>query len=158
MTNVTTPALPTGRAVFGQLRTWSGRRWLMAALSALVTVAFIGVSTAMIPNPVFGRDIPTTPWAWPVLIITAVLAGLIAATYVRSGSEKLSKRGIAGGLLSYFAVGCPVCNKLVLLAFGYTGALEWFAPAQPVLAVLGIGLLGYALYRRLKGEISCRLA
>jgi hypothetical protein len=48
-----------------------------------------------------------------------------------------------------------VCNKLALIALGYTGALQWFAPVQPVLAVAGIVLLAYALRRRLAGEIAC---
>jgi hypothetical protein len=60
-----------------------------------------------------------------------------------------------GGVLSYLAVGCPVCNKIALLALGYSGALRWFAPAQPWLAAAGVGLLAYAFHRRLRGEIAC---
>ena len=55
-------------------------------------------------------------------------------------------------------MGCPVCNKLALLALGYTGALTWFAPAQPWLAVAGIAFLGYALRSRLMGEVTCPVA
>lgn len=47
----------------------------------------------------------------------------------------------SGGLLSYFAIGCPVCNKLVVLALGSSGAISWFAPLQPLLAVASVGLL-----------------
>ncbi len=140
-----------------RLRGWPRRRWIAAAASALSVVAFIGLSTAMIPNPVFGRAVPTTWWAWPVLVVTAVMAGLLTATYVRDPDAPAPARryGLLGGLLSYFAVGCPVCNKIVLLALGYTGALQWFAPVQPLLAVGGVALLGYALWRRLRGEIAC---
>ena len=52
-------------------------------------------------------------------------------------------------------MGCPVCNKLVLLALGSAGALTWFEPVQPVLQVLAIALLAWALRRRLRGELSC---
>ncbi|EPR75477.1 hypothetical protein ADILRU_2020 [Leifsonia rubra CMS 76R] len=31
-------------------------------------------------------------------------------------------------MLAWFAVGCPVCNKIALLALGYTGALACPAP------------------------------
>lgn len=111
----------------------------------------------MIPNPLFGRAIPTTWWAWPVLLVTGVLSGLLTATYVRgaAAAERTPRAGVVGGVLSYLAVGCPVCNKLALVALGYSGALTWFAPAQPWLAVAGILLLGYSLRARLIGEIAC---
>jgi hypothetical protein len=141
------------------MRTWSTRRWVVAALTAVATVLVVGIPTVLIPNPVFGREIGITWWAWPALVVTAVLSGLITATYVRSPydppKDTTSRWGIAGGLLAYFAVGCPVCNKVVLIALGYTGALQWFAPVQPVLAVGGIVLLAWALRARLRGERSC---
>lgn len=139
------------------LLAWPGRRWLSALLGALGTVAVVALSTAMIPNPVFGRSVPTTWWAWPVLLVTGILAGLLGATYVRGATtpEPASRTGFVGGILSYLAVGCPVCNKLALLALGYTGALQWFAPVQPVLAAAGVALLGFALRRRLQGEQAC---
>ncbi|MGO0575565.1 hypothetical protein [Ornithinimicrobium panacihumi] len=74
-----------------------------------------------------------------------------------SAGEKGSRRGLAGGLLTFFAVGCPVCNKLVLLLLGYAGAMQWFAPVQPVLAVAAVAALGWALHARLKGERECAL-
>ncbi|MBP8882095.1 MAG: hypothetical protein KBG77_13450, partial [Dermatophilaceae bacterium] len=60
-----------------------------------------------------------------------------------------------GGLLSFLAVGCPVCNKIALLALGYSGALQWFAPLQPVLALAGVALLAWALRARLSGAVIC---
>jgi hypothetical protein len=146
------------------LRTWSARRWWVAAAAWVVTALVVAVPTAMIPNPVFGREIPTTWWAWPTLVLTAVLGGLLVATYVRepgavtTPSQGLNRRGTVGGLLSFFAVGCPVCNKLALIALGYTGALQWFAPVQPVLAVGGVVLLGWALRARLRGQLTCPVA
>lgn len=69
--------------------------------------------------------------------------------------DKAGKAGVIGGLVSFFAVGCPVCNKLVLIALGTTGAMQWFAPIQPILAVGAIALLVWALRRRLLNETSC---
>lgn len=147
---------PSGRGAWASLAAWPQRRWWVALLGGAATVLVVGLPTAMIPNPVFGREIPTTGWAWPVLAATAVLGGLLGATYVRgAGDEAGSRAGVAGGLLAYFAVGCPVCNKLALLALGYAGALQWFAPIQPWLAAGGVLLLGYALDRRLRGEVAC---
>ncbi len=126
-----------------------------------MTALVVAVPTAMLPTPVFGREVPTTWWAWPVLGLTSVLSGLLLATYVREpGAEaattaSIDRRGAAGGLLTFFAVGCPVCNKLVLVALGYAGALRWFAPVQPFLAVAGVALVAWALHARLRGGLAC---
>lgn len=159
-----------GSVILAVVRSWSRRRWGAAGAVAIVTVVAVAVPTAMIDTPIFGRPIGVTWWSWPVLAVTAVLTGVLAATYVRNEPgpaagpvggggradlDPAGKRGIAGGFLAFFAVGCPVCNKLVLLALGYTGALRWFAPFQPVLAVAAVVLLGWALRARLAGEVSC---
>ena len=142
------------------MRTWPGRRWGVAVVTAVLTVVVVGVPTVLIPNPWFGRAVPPTWWAWPVLVLTAVLSGLVTATYIGSPApatpgDAPSRSSLAGGFLAYLAVGCPVCNKVALLALGSAGAIQWFAPVQPVLAVAGVVLLGYALRRRLAGERSC---
>ncbi|HEX6888889.1 MAG TPA: hypothetical protein VF143_12360, partial [Candidatus Nanopelagicales bacterium] len=62
-----------------------------------------------------------------------------------------------GGLLAYLAIGCPVCNKVVLIALGATGAVRIFAPVQPYLAALGLIALAWALVVRLRGELACSL-
>ncbi len=141
------------------LRLWSPRRWLSAAAATVVTALVVAVPTAMVPTPVFGREVPTTWWAWPVLVLTSVMGGLLFAGYVRepgaTTSASIDRRGAAGGLLTFFAVGCPVCNKLALVALGYAGALRWFAPVQPFLAVAGVALLAWALRARLRGQLAC---
>ncbi|MDO5677884.1 MAG: hypothetical protein Q4G35_10310 [Propionibacteriaceae bacterium] len=147
------------RGLFAELATWPVRRWFTAAVTALATVLVVAIPTALIPNPVFGREIPPTAWAWPVLLVTAALAGLVTATYVARkdtpDKERGGKLGAAGAFATFFAVGCPVCNKLVLLALGYTGALQFFAPVQPFLAAASIGLLAVALVLRVRRERTC---
>lgn len=142
-----------------ELRSWGARRWAVAAAAAVGTVLLVGIPTDVIPNPVFGRPVEVTWWSLPVLFATGVLAGLLAATYLRDDAEPLADRparmGGVGGLLAYFAIGCPVCNKLVVLALGATGALEFFAPLQPALALLGVVVLGVALRARLRAARSC---
>ncbi len=141
------------------MRTWPARRWAVSLGAAVLTVLVVGVPTVLIPTPWFGRTVAPTWWAWPVLVVTAALSGLVTATYVRSPAElrpdSASRSSLVGGFLTYLAVGCPVCNKVALLALGAAGSLRWFAPVQPVLAVVGMLLLGYALRRRLAGERSC---
>ena len=120
----------------------------------------MGLPTAVIDNPVFGRAIAVTAWSGPVLIVSSVLVGLIMATYVNpleSLADRQMKVSGVGGLLSFFAIGCPVCNKIVLLALGTSGALNFFAPLQPILAIAGVAFLVYALVQRLRNERACTL-
>lgn len=147
---------------FDQVRTWPARRWLTAAGVAVLTILVTAIPTAMIPTPVFSREIPTTAWAWPVLTVTSVLAGMVTATYVKrrdpdEGGERGSRLGMVGAFTTFFAVGCPVCNKLVLIALGYSGALQYFAPVQPFLAATAIVVLLWALMVRVRRERSCRI-
>jgi hypothetical protein len=141
---------------------WPARRWLTAAVGALVTAVVIGLPTEMVANPWFHRMTPVRWWDRPVWLATAVLAGLLVATFVADGAtpddERAVRRGGAGGLLAFFAVGCPVCNKLVVLALGTTGAHAWFEPVQPILALGAVVLLAAALRARLRGERSCEVA
>lgn len=151
------------------LTMWTRRHWLVAALGGIGTGLLVAVSTALIPTPIFGRAIEPEWWAWPVVIVTSILGGLLIGTYVRdprlapepTGEEdsldKPSKLALTGGVLAWFAVGCPVCNKIVLLALGASGAVAWFAPVQPFLALASVGLLFWALRTRLINAGSCAL-
>ncbi|MFI9843653.1 hypothetical protein ACIHFD_41905 [Nonomuraea sp. NPDC051941] len=100
---------------------------------------------------------PVLWWNYPVWILTAALTGLIVATYVApvQPPPDQQKKTLVGGALSAFAVGCPICNKLVVMALGVSGALTYFAPLQPVLAVGSLLLLAEALRRRLHALRSC---
>jgi len=138
------------------LRSWTPTQWLVAFLGGLTTFLALGLPTDVIDNPVFGRAIDETPWAMPVLLVTSVLAGLLLGTYVNARPfDRAAKSGSFGGLLAYFAIGCPVCNKLVLLALGTTGAVNYFEPVQPYLAALGIVALAYAFHKRVTMSSVC---
>ena len=143
------------------LLAWPARRWLVAVAVGIGTYFLLGLPTVVIENDLFGRDIGVTSWSVQVLIATSVLSGLLFATYVRVGevpnTEREAKLGSLGGFFSFLAIGCPVCNKLAVIALGYSGAIQYFAPVQPYLAALGIGLLAYALRQRLINEASCKL-
>ncbi|SPL98730.1 unnamed protein product [[Actinomadura] parvosata subsp. kistnae] len=123
----------------------------------MIAAALIGVPTAIIATSWFSRMTPVQWWNYPVWVTAAALTGLIAATYVapvRVRAPQESK-ALIGALISAFAVGCPVCNKLVVLALGTSGALTYFAPLQPVLAVSSLVILAVALRRRLTALRAC---
>ena len=146
---------------FTSLLTWSAKRWIVAISVGLLTFFVIAIPTAVVQNPVFGREIGVTSWSVTVIVVSSILTGLLTATYVKNEfsdeNPRQLKIGGAGALLSYFAVGCPVCNKLALVALGYSGAIQYFAPIQPYLAFAGIALLMYSLRMRLNNEYSCSL-
>ena len=153
------------------LRMWTPRQVAAAAISAAAVAVVIGIATVLIPNPVFARDIEPVWWNYPIWLLTAVLTGMLIATYVRphrsasapeddsdASSQKRSSRfGLAGAVLAWFAVGCPVCNKIALLALGYSGAITWFTPVQPYLAGAAVIFCGVALVIRLKGQVLCAI-
>ena len=161
-----TPKPSTATLVAQGLRTWTWRHVVVASLATIGIAVVVGVVTVLIPNPVFGRDIAPVWWNYPVWIATSLLAGMLMATYVRTeGAEpdegegppdrRSSRMGPAGGMLAWFAVGCPVCNKLALVALGYSGAITYFAPLQPILAVAALALTAVALIIRLRNQALC---
>ncbi len=158
---------------FEALRSWGKRQWLTALGATVVYVLVVGLPTDLIPNPIFGREIPPTWWSWPSLLLSAVLLGLLVGTYVNLNSVSTevqpsgvsaneadladpdTRRGLVAGMLTFFAVGCPVCNKVVLLALGSAGAIKWFEPMQPLLQVGAVALLVWALRTRLRNQLFC---
>ncbi|HET8601813.1 MAG TPA: hypothetical protein VFL99_15925 [Segeticoccus sp.] len=155
------------------LRGWSPRRWTVTVLVSVTAMLVIAIPTDLPDTPLFNRDVPPEWWAWPALAVSAVLTGLLAATYVAdptnepaaadtstnlSSSDQPARQGSLAGLLTFFAVGCPVCNKLALLALGYSGALAWFRSFQPVLQLVAVGLLLWALRARLAAATACTVS
>jgi hypothetical protein len=126
---------------------WTLRRWATALLAAVVFLGLVGVPTGIVQTPFYSRMTPVTWWDYPIWVATGLVAGLIVATYVRTpyAGSGLGRNVAGGGVLSAFAVGCPVCNKLVVALLGVSGALS-------------VGLLSWALMKRLRGERACVVA
>ncbi len=147
--------------IMESLRSWPSVRWKAALLTAVLTFIVIGIPTAVIPNSIFGREIEVTAWSIPFLAMTSLLSGLLLATYIAAApatdDQKSARFGGAGAVLSYFAVGCPVCNKLALVALGYSGAIKYFAPIQPFLGFISIALLFYVFFKRVLNEGRCTI-
>jgi len=51
-------------------------------------------------------------------------------------------------VLSVLAVGCPICNKPVVLLLGTAGALNFFEPLQLYIGIASVLLLGWTLLLR----------
>ncbi len=181
-----------------------------AAVATLGSALAFGLVSAIIPNPVFGREIPPEPFAIVVWLASAPLMGAILATYLvpapavavplgpglassaevasetpgsaaasaasasasapvatpsaaasgrgaapgaEPSEDRRSLLGYAGGLAAFLAIGCPVCNKIVLVALGTTGALTIWAPLQPVIGAASLLLLAGTLAWRLRVRV-----
>lgn len=126
-------------------------RFLAVFVAGTVATALIaGVPTDVIPNGWFTRMTPVAPYDVPILVAVAVLSGLLMATNwglrnLSCPTRGASGAGATGATFGWLAIGCPVCNKLVIAALGTSGALSYFAPVQPFLATLSIALLVGAL-------------
>lgn len=147
---------------FSLMRDWPPRRWLVAAGVAALAALFIGTPTGIVRTSLFTRMTPVTWWDYPVWAISAVLVGLTAATYVRVGDvppagPDRARRTLGATVLAGLAVGCPICNKVVVGLIGVSGALSYWAPLQPVLGMLSVALLLAGLAVRLRGLVACRL-
>lgn len=135
------------------------RFWLAALGGTVLGVLVLGVPTAVIPNPFFIRMTPTEPFNVAVWLLSAPLIGLLLATYVapaRGAAEPHAARGggraTLGGVAAYLAIGCPVCNKIVVALLGLSGALTVFAPLQPLIGAGSVALLGATLAWRLRAR------
>lgn len=139
---------PSLRAIPLALRRFGPRGWLVAGAAAILTALVTGLPTVLIENPVFARMTPVRPHDYVVWLGSALLVGLIAGTYAGERPEGGERRALAGGFLSYLAIGCPTCNKVVVLLLGTSGALNIFGPAQLLLGAGSLALLGWALLLR----------
>jgi len=119
-------------------------------LAAVVAAVAQGVPTAVIPNPWFTRMTPVRPQDFVFLVVSAALIGLIFSTFGLPGTgATCQNRTMGSGLLSALAIGCPICNHVVVALIGLSGALTIWAPIQPLLGATAIVVLLWTLHRRL---------
>jgi hypothetical protein len=146
------------------------RRFFAWAIAwTLVSLVAFGLIAAIIPNPVFGRQIPPEPFAIAVWLVSAPLMGLLGATYMAQAvparatlgavvlvpAGDLSERrgttiGTVASLGAFLAIGCPVCNKIALVLLGTSGAMTLFAPIQPIIGAASLMLLAGTLAWRFR--------
>lgn len=144
------------------------RFWVVAGFGTFASFLVLGVPSAVIANPFFIRMTPTEPMNVVVLILSAPLTGLLIATYLASGGAPRdvhagggTGRVTLGGVGAYLAIGCPICNKIVVAALGVSGALNVFAPLQPVIGAVSVaflaGMLTWRLRTRARGCERCTI-
>ena len=132
------------------LSMYTPKAWLITTLATAIGLAVIGLTTAIFENWLFFRMTPVRTQDYVIWILSSMLIGLIIGSYFVASSTGGDGKILSGGLLSVFAVGCPTCNKLVVLWLGTTGALTFFAPLQLYIGIASVLLLGWTLFQRTK--------
>ena len=147
-----------GRALLVALAASLDRRfWLMTIAGSVLALAVLAIPTAVLPNPWFTRMLPTEAINVLVLVGSVPLMGMLIATYLAPGptandvDAPPSSVGLSvASVGSYLAIGCPICNKIIVAVLGASGAVNAFAPLQPVIGAASIVLLAGTLVWRLR--------
>ena len=111
-----------------------------------------GIVTVLLPNSFFTRMTPISTLDYVFLTSSYVLLGTYVGVhyYKKNTTKKCDTVATTGGIGSFFAFACPVCNKLLVFLFGATALMTYFEPYRPVLGIVSSGLLGAAVYWRIK--------
>jgi len=141
------------------------RFWSLSALYALGAALLIGIPTVLIPNAFFVRMTPSGTLDYSIWLLSALLIGpllALATLYPTPPQQPKERTGtlrtLFGFLLSFFSVGCPICNKIVVLLLGMSGAMTLFDPLRPLLGLAALLLLATTLYLRIRVlRLGCRL-
>ena len=126
--------------------------WVVSLLAAIGVGVLMAIPTSIIENPWFTRMTPVEGEQYFFWIATSIVMGALAGTFALG--IPIGRRGggggVGAGLLTTLAIGCPICNKLVVALLGVSGAISYFGPVQPVLGAAGLLLAVAALAVRLR--------
>ena len=135
-------------------RLFGFKGWIAAGIGAIAAFVVLGVPTAMIDNPYFIRMIPTRDQDYVIWIVSSLLLGLVIGTFAISSVKGSGGKAMGSGILTFFAVGCPICNKLVIVALGISGALTYFEPLQLYLGIASLIFLVWTLLLRARSVVG----
>lgn len=135
-------------------RSVSSELWRAAGVGLAVAVLFfvvVGLITGAIDTPILERQTPLLAIDYPIWVVNAALLGALSGLSVYARSRRITQSGTAiysGGFLAAFAVSCPLCNGLLVAAFGTAGVLNVIEPARPFINVATMLILAVLLVRR----------
>lgn len=119
--------------------------------SSILFFITFGIVTVLIPNQFFARMSSITLLDYVFLIITSSLLGTYVGLHFFQKNNNFNSCSVAatgGGILGFLSFGCAVCNKVLILLLGFIGVITYIEPYQPLIGLVGIILLGYAVYKK----------
>jgi len=107
-----------------------------------------GIVTVLLPNSFFTRMTPISTLDYFFLTSSSVLLGAYVGIhyYKKDTTKKCDTVATTGGVGSFLAFACPVCNKLLVFIFGTTALMTYFEPYRPILGFVSTGLLTGAVW------------
>ncbi len=128
-------------------------KYIFIGLGAGLIFFFVsGIVTVLLPNSFFTRMTPINILDYIFLGSSSILLGAYVGVhyYKKKNVKQCNAVATTGGVGSFLAFACPICNKLLVLLFGATALMTYLEPYRPVLGFVSTGLLGGALYWRIK--------
>ena len=119
--------------------------WPKAIIVAIGTFLALGTAAALWLNPFFIRMTPTSGFEILLLMVQSLIIGVFFG--VRR-SHCAAGRATAGTVLSFVGVACPICNKVLVFAFGTGLLLSYFEPVRLYVGLAGVILSFLALLQR----------
>ena len=129
---------------------------VMGIFAALLIFFIFGIVTVLIKNPFFIRMTPVYWYDYVFLVLTSILSGAYIGLwhYNKNNQKNINSKcdyaATGGSVGGFFSFGCAICNKLLIWILGLSGVLAYFMPIQPILGVVSVILLGYAVYLQAK--------
>ncbi len=128
------------------------RSIIIGGIAAFSIFAAFGIITVLLPNELFTRMTPVYFYDYIFLVMTSILSGAyIGLWYYTKKTQVKCNYAVTGGAVGgLFSFGCAICNKLLIFLLGITGVVAYFMPIQPILGIISIILLTYAVYMQSK--------
>ena len=139
------------------------KSYAIGILVALIVFIIFGVITVLIKNKFFIRMTPVHWYDYLFLALTSILSGAyIGLWYYNANNKtkinsKCNYTATGGAIGGFFSFGCAICNKLLVFLLGLSGVVAYFMPFQPILGVISIALLGYAVFIQLRNISSNKI-
>ncbi len=138
----------------------------IGSVAAIIAFFLFGIPTAVIPNSYFFRMSPVTIFDYIFLPINSVLFGAFIALLFYQGNykrliklknTKTESAATGAAFVNVLALGCPICNVVLVSLFSTTALMTYLEPARPALSVLTAGILGTAIYFKAKSIKECKV-
>ena len=125
----------------------TGNRVGQGVIVAVAAFTVLGTVSALWDNPLFVRMAPIGGAEISLLAILAMMSGTFVT--VRRPVCAAKTAG-AVGIFGYLGIACPVCNKILLFAFGSEILLSYYEPVRIYVTVLGIIIMAWLVWREIR--------
>jgi len=124
------------------------KRYFGAILVTLFSFGIMGTVAALWQNPVFIRMTPVGDWEVILLVLLSIISGIyIIVRRPFCDTANSENTATAGGIVGFLGLACPVCNKILLLAFGSEFLLTYFDPIRVYVTMIGLFIMVWVVMR-----------